>query len=143
MVSSFERSCLPKRDPQGSRNRLRACERPRQGSCRHAPDRRSRPRSLECVAWPSFTCACTPSFPSSTAPLASTRRSAAAAADGQPALAITDLSNLFGAVKFYKAARGAGVKPIIGAEVCLEARARRDGSRAAHGAAGAEPRRAT
>ena len=31
---------------------------------------------------------------------------AAAAADAQPALAITDLSNLFGAVKFYKAARG-------------------------------------
>eukprot|EP01041_Mallomonas_annulata_P027665 gene27665-49331_t len=45
---------------------------------------------------------------------------AAAAADGQPALAITDLSNLFGAVKFYKAARGVGVKPIIGAEVMLQ-----------------------
>jgi DNA polymerase-3 subunit alpha len=45
---------------------------------------------------------------------------AAAAADGQPALAITDLSNLFGAVKFYKEARGAGVKPIIGAEVMLQ-----------------------
>ena len=45
---------------------------------------------------------------------------AAAAADGQPALAITDLSNLFGAVKFYKAARGAGVKPLIGAEVVLQ-----------------------
>ena len=38
---------------------------------------------------------------------------AAAAADGQAALAITDLSNLFGAVKFYKAARGAGLKPLI------------------------------
>ena len=45
---------------------------------------------------------------------------AAAAADRQPALAITDLSNLFGAVKFYKAARGVGVKPIIGAEVMLQ-----------------------
>ncbi|MBN9408229.1 MAG: DNA polymerase III subunit alpha [Burkholderiales bacterium] len=45
---------------------------------------------------------------------------AAAAADGQPALAITDLSNLFGAIKFYKAARGKGVKPVIGAEVVLE-----------------------
>jgi len=44
---------------------------------------------------------------------------AAAAADGQPALAITDLSNLFGAVKFYKAARSAGVKPLLGAEVML------------------------
>ena len=56
---------------------------------------------------------------------------AAAAADGQGALAITDLSNLFGAVKFYSAARAAGVKPIIGAEVCLEPEGRRDGSRAA------------
>ncbi|HNN34303.1 MAG TPA: PHP domain-containing protein, partial [Ottowia sp.] len=44
----------------------------------------------------------------------------AAADDAQPALAITDLGNLFGAIKFYKAARGAGVKPIIGAEVLLE-----------------------
>ena len=45
---------------------------------------------------------------------------AAAAADDQPALAITDLANLFGAVKFYTAARGAGVKPIVGADVWLE-----------------------
>ena len=44
----------------------------------------------------------------------------AAAADGQGALAITDLSNLFGTVKFYKEARGKGIKPIIGAEVFLE-----------------------
>ena len=45
---------------------------------------------------------------------------AAAAADGQPALAITDVSNLFGAVKFYSAARKSGVKPILGVEVCME-----------------------
>ena len=44
----------------------------------------------------------------------------AAAADGQPALAITDLNNLFGAIKFYKEARAAGVKPIIGAEILLQ-----------------------
>ncbi len=44
----------------------------------------------------------------------------AAAADGQPALAITDLGNLFGAIKFYKEARGKGVKPLIGAEIVLE-----------------------
>jgi DNA polymerase-3 subunit alpha len=43
----------------------------------------------------------------------------AAAADAQPALAITDLNNLFGAVKFYKAARG-GVKPLLGAEIGLD-----------------------
>jgi len=44
----------------------------------------------------------------------------AAAADGQPSLAITDLNNLFGAVKFYKEARSKGVKPVLGAEVYLE-----------------------
>jgi len=44
----------------------------------------------------------------------------AAAADGQPALAITDLNNLFGAVKFYKEGRGKGVKPVIGVEILLE-----------------------
>ncbi|MCZ2406793.1 MAG: DNA polymerase III subunit alpha, partial [Burkholderiales bacterium] len=48
---------------------------------------------------------------------------ASAAADGQPALAITDLNNLFGAIKFYRAARGKGVKPVLGAEIMLEAEA--------------------
>ncbi|WP_041377309.1 DNA polymerase III subunit alpha [Polaromonas naphthalenivorans] len=46
---------------------------------------------------------------------------AAAAADQQPALAITDLSNLFGTVKFYKEGRKTGVKPLIGADIWLEA----------------------
>ena len=40
--------------------------------------------------------------------------------DQMPALALTDLTNLFGAVKFYTAARGKGVKPIIGADIWLE-----------------------
>ena len=40
-----------------------------------------------------------------------------------PALAITDLANLFGVVKFYEAARGAGVKPIIGCDVWITQRA--------------------
>ncbi len=40
-------------------------------------------------------------------------------AQGQPAVALTDLSNLFGLIKFYKAARGAGVKPIAGCDVWL------------------------
>ena len=44
----------------------------------------------------------------------------AAAADSQPALAITDLNNMFGALKFYKASRGKGVKPILGAELNME-----------------------
>ena len=43
-----------------------------------------------------------------------------AARDGQGALAITDLSNMFGAVKFYSQARKKGVKPILGADVWLE-----------------------
>ena len=42
---------------------------------------------------------------------------AAALADCQPAVALTDLSNLFGLVKFYREARAAGVKPILGADV--------------------------
>ena len=44
----------------------------------------------------------------------------AAKADQQPALAITDLSNLFGTVKFYKQTRGKGIKPLIGADVWVE-----------------------
>ena len=36
-----------------------------------------------------------------------------------PALAVTDLSNMFAMVKFYKAARSAGIKPIIGVECLL------------------------
>jgi DNA polymerase III subunit alpha len=44
----------------------------------------------------------------------------AAAGDHQPALAITDLNNLFGAIKFYKEARTAGVKPIIGTEILVQ-----------------------
>ena len=43
----------------------------------------------------------------------------AAAADQQAALAITDLSNLFGAIKFYSESLSQGVKPIIGADVWL------------------------
>ena len=45
---------------------------------------------------------------------------AAAARDRQPACAITDLSNLFGAVKFYSAARKAGVKPVVGCDLWIE-----------------------
>jgi len=44
----------------------------------------------------------------------------AAAKDKQPAVAVTDLSNLFGALKLYKAAQKKGVQPIIGADVWLE-----------------------
>ena len=45
---------------------------------------------------------------------------AAAAKDGQVALGLTDLANLFGGVKFYNACRKKGVKPILGADCWLE-----------------------
>ena len=41
----------------------------------------------------------------------------AAASDRQGALALTDLDNLFGAVRFYAAARRSGIKPIVGCDV--------------------------
>ncbi|UCV14670.1 DNA polymerase III subunit alpha [Quatrionicoccus australiensis] len=42
-----------------------------------------------------------------------------AAGDGMPAMALTDLANLFGLVKFYSGARGKGVKPVAGADVWI------------------------
>jgi DNA polymerase III subunit alpha len=42
-----------------------------------------------------------------------------AAADGMPALALTDLANVFGLVKFYQAARANGVKPIVGCDLWI------------------------
>jgi len=44
---------------------------------------------------------------------------AKALADGQQALAITDINNLFAAIKFYSACRKAGIKPILGSEVTV------------------------
>jgi len=51
---------------------------------------------------------------------------AAAVEDAMPALAITDLANVFGLVKFYKAARARGVKPVAGCDVWLTHDAERD-----------------
>ena len=45
---------------------------------------------------------------------------------GQNAIAITDHGNLFGAVDFYKEAKKAGIKPIIGCEVYVASRSRFD-----------------
>ena len=39
--------------------------------------------------------------------------------DGMGALALTDLSNLFGLIRFYTAARDKGIKPIAGADVWI------------------------
>ena len=41
----------------------------------------------------------------------------AAAAEGMPALAMTDHGNVFGAYDFYAKAKAHGIKPIIGAEL--------------------------
>ena len=51
---------------------------------------------------------------------------AAAGKDGMPALALTDLSNFSGLVKFYKEARGKGIKPIAGADVFISNDSDRD-----------------
>ncbi len=51
---------------------------------------------------------------------------AAATADGMPALALTDLANMFGLVKFYQAARSEGVKPVIGCDVWITHESERD-----------------
>lgn len=49
-----------------------------------------------------------------------------AAADGQAALAITDAGNTFGWIKFYRAARAEGVKPLLGLDAWLTNEADRD-----------------
>ena len=49
-----------------------------------------------------------------------------AAKDGMGALALTDLGNTFGLVKFYQAARKEGVKPIVGSDVWITNHEERD-----------------
>src|SRR4051794_4616182 len=44
---------------------------------------------------------------------------AAAVADGQPAVGITDHGNMYGVLDFYKACRNQGAKPIIGCELYM------------------------
>ncbi|MDA0822211.1 MAG: DNA polymerase III subunit alpha, partial [Proteobacteria bacterium] len=45
---------------------------------------------------------------------------------GMPAIAVTDQCNLFSLIKFYQAARNAGVKPLIGADLWIESRENSD-----------------
>lgn len=44
---------------------------------------------------------------------------AKALADNMPALALTDLANLFGLIKFYQSACSKGIKPIIGCDIWI------------------------
>ncbi|RMF25612.1 MAG: DNA polymerase III subunit alpha [Deltaproteobacteria bacterium] len=48
------------------------------------------------------------------------------AALGMPAAAMTDHGNMFGTIEFYRAATQAGVKPIIGCEVYVAPRSRKE-----------------
>ena len=48
---------------------------------------------------------------------------------GMPALAMTDHGNVFGAYDFYKSARAAGVRPIIGMEAYVAPGDRRNKER--------------
>jgi len=49
---------------------------------------------------------------------------AAAAADGQPAIGITDHGNMYGVLDFYRAARKAGITPVIGTEAYMAGESR-------------------
>ena len=51
---------------------------------------------------------------------------ARAVRDGQPAIGITDHGNMYGVLDFYKAARIAGIKPIIGTESYMAGESRFD-----------------
>src|SRR5688572_4624744 len=44
---------------------------------------------------------------------------AAAVADGQPALGITDHGNMYGILDFYKACKEQGIKPVLGSELYM------------------------
>src|SRR3989344_4921921 len=50
-----------------------------------------------------------------------------------PALAITDHGNMYGAIEFYKLAKQAGIKPIIGVEAYMTAGSRLDKNAEANG----------
>ena len=44
------------------------------------------------------------------------------AAEGMPAVALTDINNMFALVKFYETCLSNGVKPVLGAELLLVAK---------------------
>jgi len=51
---------------------------------------------------------------------------AAAVADGQPAIGITDHGNMYGVIDFYRTARAKGLKPIIGSEIYMAGQSRHE-----------------
>jgi len=64
---------------------------------------------------------------------------AEAAAQGMPAMAMTDHGNVFGAFDFYTKARAAGIKPIIGMEGYVAPGSRHDRKRVAVGGGSDNP----
>jgi len=56
---------------------------------------------------------------------------ATAAADGQPAVGITDHGNMYGVLDFYRAAREADLTPVLGAEAYFVSTSRKDRPRRA------------
>jgi DNA polymerase-3 subunit alpha len=51
---------------------------------------------------------------------------AKAAADGQPGVGITDHGNMYGVLDFYRAARDAGLTPVVGTEAYMVTTSRHD-----------------
>ena len=51
---------------------------------------------------------------------------AAAAADGQPAIGITDHGNMYGVLDFYKECRAQGLNPVVGCEAYMAAESRHE-----------------
>jgi DNA polymerase-3 subunit alpha len=51
---------------------------------------------------------------------------AAAKADGQTSLALTDAGNMYAAIEFYKECKSAGIKPILGVDFFVAPRSRHD-----------------
>ncbi len=63
---------------------------------------------------------------------------------GMPAVAITDHGNMFGAVEFYQKAAAEGIKPILGCEMYVAPKSRKDkGGRADDYEAGGNHREAS
>src|SRR5438309_8124055 len=72
--------------------------------------------------------------------LAIARLAELAKADRQPALALTDTDNMFGALEFSEKMAGVGIQPILGAAMSVDFAEAADGPRPPTGAAAARPR---
>ena len=58
---------------------------------------------------------------------------------GQPAMALTDHGNVYAAIDFYKAAKSAGIKPIIGMEGYVAFGSRHERTAAEGASGGSQP----